>query len=59
MDSFLGAGQVVIFWDHDHAAGLTAAFNNCCLLEEGVDHRAKEPDMPEDITIVVFNKERN
>ena len=54
-----GSARVVIFWDHGHAAGLTAAFNDCCLLEEGVDHRAKEPDMPEDITIVVFNKERN
>ena len=51
------SARVVIFWDHENASGLTAAFNECGLLEEGVDHRPKESRMVEEITIIVFNKD--
>ena len=49
--------RIVIFSDHECSPGIESAFNECCLLEEGVDRRSKEPHMSEDVTIIVFNED--
>ena len=51
-----GEARIVLFSDHEHAAGMTAAINDCELLEERVDRFPKKPDMKEDVTFIVFNE---
>jgi len=48
--------RIVIFSDHDHAAGIKAAINDCDLLPEKVDQRDKQAGMAADITIIIFDK---
>jgi hypothetical protein len=48
--------RIVIFSDHDHAAGIKAAFNDCELLPEKIDLRGKQGELAADITIIIFDK---